>query len=71
MNEWNRWFLILPHVGHDLEVIMYGDDDDRPFDKVATVECNTCGDVLWSARHPGSDEIRHEAFLRTTKGDDD
>jgi len=41
---------LLPHLGHELEIVHYGPDQNRP-DNIA-IECLTCGEVLLDADNP-------------------
>ena len=40
------WNLLKNHIGHDVQIVYYGDPDD-PVD--ICLECNDCGEVILDA----------------------
>lgn len=56
MNNWMAQKL-LPHVGHDISCVTYGDSED-PDD--VCIECDECGTVLVSAEDFEADMAGHQ-----------
>lgn len=54
--EDNLYSKLVCHIGHNVQIVTYGDNDDEP--DVVSIECIDCQEVLVWAERPKSKETQ-------------